>query len=142
MADLDGILVEVNDNDKVLYHAAACVASNYFVATYHYAENLMEKAGIAEGQARQALLPLVKGTLKNIEALGLIGALTGPIARGDIGTVKKHLQILEEKIPENDELYKALGKYTTDVAREKGTIDRQKQIELLTVLGGRPDDEG
>lgn len=134
VADLGGTLVRVRDEDKPLYHAAACVASNYFAAILHYAESLMEKIGLPEDEARKALLPLVKGTSKNVEVLGPTDALTGPIARGDTGTIRKHLRTFEEKLPEEKEFYQVLGRYTTGVATEKGTIDKKKQDELLRIL--------
>ncbi len=60
--------------------------------------------------------------------------LTGPIARGDTKTVSKHLEAFDEKLPHLRQLYCQLGAYTSQVALEKGTIDKEKQQELLKML--------
>ena len=133
---LDGTAVVVKDEDKALYHAAACAASNYFVGLIHFAQSLYGQLGIPEDVALQALLPLIKGTLANMESQGTVAALTGPIARGDIDPLKKHLAAFEKKLPEKEKLYCELGKYTTLVALEKGTISKAKQRELYQLLQG------
>jgi predicted short-subunit dehydrogenase-like oxidoreductase (DUF2520 family) len=133
---LGGELIPINDEDKALYHAAACVASNYFVSLIRFAQSICEDIGIANETAFYGLLPLIKGTLANMELQGTTAALTGPIARGDVGPVKEHLAILESKAPDKLKLYLELGKYTTWVALEKGTIDEKKQQELYTILQG------
>ncbi|MDI6892813.1 MAG: DUF2520 domain-containing protein [Actinomycetota bacterium] len=133
---LGGTAVVVKDEDKPLYHAAACVASNYFVGLIHFAQSIYEGLGVSREVALKALLPLIKGTLANIESQGSTRALTGPIARGDVVPVKQHLDAFGSKIPEKKKLYCELGKYTTLVALEKGTISEDKQRELYRLLEG------
>lgn len=133
---LGGTAIEVRDEDKALYHAAACIASNYFVGLIHFAKSIYENLGVSEEVALQALLPLIRGTLANMESQGTSASLTGPIARGDIGSIKKHLAALEKKVPEKEKLYCELGKYTTLVALEKGTIDEDQQKALYQLLQG------
>jgi len=133
---LGGSAVVVKDENKALYHAAACVASNYFVSLIHFAQSIYGDLGVSKEIALKALLPLIKGTLANIESQGTAAALTGPIARGDMGPIKKHLTAFDGKIPEKKKLYCELGKYTTLVALEKGTISEDKQKELYQILQG------
>ena len=95
VADLRGIPIFVSPAQKPLYHAAACFASPYLVSLLNVVESIYESIGISKINARKAYLPLLHGTLKNIEISGSIQALTGPIARGDAGTIKKHLAAIK-----------------------------------------------
>jgi len=107
---------------KTLYHAGASVASNFLVSTVGFGLELFEAAGINRQEALKALMPLIKGTVKNIENLGIPSALTGPISRGDSGVVEDHLSAISKERPELLKLYTELGRYTVKVAIEKGTI--------------------
>jgi predicted short-subunit dehydrogenase-like oxidoreductase (DUF2520 family) len=126
--------IELKANDKVVYHAAAVIASNYLVTLVKLADDLWETFGIPREQATQALLPLLKGTLNNIENAGIPQALTGPIARGDIETVKKHLAALQKEAPDALSTYCELGLQTIPIAQAKGKIDEEKAAELRAVL--------
>src|SRR5262249_56629412 len=79
--------------DRVRYHAAACVASNHLVALLGQVERLAADAGVPF----EAFLPLVRGTVGNIETIGPAAALTGPVARGEHETVARHLDALPEE---------------------------------------------
>jgi len=126
--------IELKAEDKVIYHAAAVIASNYLVTLVKLADDLWETFGIPREQATKALLPLLKGTLNNIENAGIPQALTGPIARGDIETVKKHLAALQKEAPDVLSTYCELGLQTIPIAQAKGKIDEEKAAELRTVL--------
>jgi predicted short-subunit dehydrogenase-like oxidoreductase (DUF2520 family) len=88
--DLGGRTVEVADEHRALYHAAACVASNHLVALLGQVERLAELVGIPF----EAYLDLVAGTVANVGDLGPAAALTGPAARGDVDTIRRHLAAL------------------------------------------------
>lgn len=90
------------DADKPLYHAAAVIAGNYLVTLYRTAAQLFEEVGAPP----EALVPLMERTIQN----GFV--LTGPIARGDWGTVEAHLRTLEARAPEVAPLYRALAEAT------------------------------
>lgn len=122
--DLDGEYFFIDKKVKPLYHAGACVVSNYLVTVIDIGLQLLESIGIPRAQALPAVLPLINGTIKNIEKIGIPKALTGPIARGDLMTVLKHLDCLEEMAPQLIILYSWLGYYTTEVATAKGTVDK------------------
>jgi predicted short-subunit dehydrogenase-like oxidoreductase (DUF2520 family) len=126
--------IELKASDKVVYHAAAVIASNYLVTLVKLADDLWETFGIPREQATQALLPLLKGTLNNIENVGIPQALTGPIARGDIDTVKKHITALQKEAPDALSTYCELGLQTIPIAQAKGKIDEEKADELRSVL--------
>jgi predicted short-subunit dehydrogenase-like oxidoreductase (DUF2520 family) len=133
---LDGNWVELKPGDKVLYHAAAVFACNYLVTVVKLALDLWQNFGIGQKEATVALLPLVKGTVNNIAKIGLPGCLTGPIARGDSGTIKKHLEALEARNPSLLSAYEELGLQTIPIALAKGGVSEQKAEEMKEVLEG------
>jgi predicted short-subunit dehydrogenase-like oxidoreductase (DUF2520 family) len=77
---------------------------------------------------------LLRGTLSNIERVGLPNCLTGPIARGDLGTIEKHLQALDEKAPALLSSYRELGLQTIPIAEAKGKIDTERAEALKALL--------
>jgi predicted short-subunit dehydrogenase-like oxidoreductase (DUF2520 family) len=124
-----------SDKDSAaLYHAGAVTVSNYFVALVDYGVQFYQALGADKQETLKALLPLIKGTLQNIEILGTADALTGPIARGDVETIRAHIEAMQKRTPELVSLYKALARQTVAVAREKGSLDQQKAEEILKLL--------
>jgi predicted short-subunit dehydrogenase-like oxidoreductase (DUF2520 family) len=117
-----------------LYHAGAVAASNYFVALVDYGLKFYQALGADKKDALKAVLPLIRGTLDNIETLGIPDALTGPIMRGDTQTVRDHLDAMQKRTPELMGLYKELARQTVSVARDKGSITREKAEELLRLV--------
>lgn len=94
--------------NRALYHAAAVFSSNNVIALMAAAREAWTLAGLPPEMARPALAPLLAAVAKNIAANDLRDALTGPVARGDAGTVQRHLTALE-RAPALRELYRALG---------------------------------
>jgi predicted short-subunit dehydrogenase-like oxidoreductase (DUF2520 family) len=131
---LRGHWIRLKASDKVAYHAAAVFASNYLVTLVKMATDLWQTFSIPTDQATQALLPLIRGTLNNIETVGIPQCLTGPIARGDTGTINKHLKTLREKAPSLLFPYKELGLQTVPIALAKGRIDEKQAIEMEAIL--------
>jgi predicted short-subunit dehydrogenase-like oxidoreductase (DUF2520 family) len=133
-AKLEGYSIYLKPEDKVLYHASAVIASNYLVTLTKLATDLWQTFGISRPDAIRALLPLLKGTLNNIENIGIPDCLTGPIARGDVGTVQKHLIALDKANPVIAGTYRQLGLQTVPVALAKGKIDESRAGQLEVVL--------
>ncbi len=131
---LNGKWVELKPGDKVLYHASAVFVSNYLVTLVKLALDLWQGFGVPGEEATKALLPLLKGTVNNIESIGLPNCLTGPIARGDLGTISKHLNALKSKNPSLFTTYQDLGLQTISIALAKGKIDTARAEELKTLL--------
>ena len=131
---LDGQWIRLKSRDKVAYHAAAVFACNYLVTLVKLSTDLWETYRIPPDKATAALLPLLRGTLNNIETLGIPQCLTGPIARGDIGTVSKHIKTLHKKAPALMAPYTELGRQTIPIALAKGKIDKKCSIELGKTL--------
>ena len=131
---LDGTCVRLSADDKVLYHAAAVIACNYFVTLVKQSTDLWDTFGVSSQQATKALLPLLRGTLNNIDNVGLPNCLTGPIARGDLGTIRKHLAALKRAAPQVLSIYRELGLQTIPIALAKGRIDEERANELRALL--------
>ena len=131
---VDGYWIELTASDKVAYHAAAVFAGNYLVTLVKLATDLWQTFSVPPPQATQALLPLLRGALSSIDTVGIPQCLTGPIARGDTGTIKKHLDALQKVAPTLLPTYKELGLQTIPIALAKGRIDEQQARELRTIL--------
>lgn len=106
--DLGADTIRLEGVDRAMYHAAAVFASNYVASVMSAAARVWAQSGLPAGAARPALVPLLLGSAHNIAARELRDALTGPIARGDLATVERHLGTLAE---DDDlyELYRRLG---------------------------------
>jgi predicted short-subunit dehydrogenase-like oxidoreductase (DUF2520 family) len=131
---LGGVVVAVADENKTLYHAAAVTASNYLVAVEDAAMGLLMRSGLDEASALRALEPLVSGTLENIRALGTTRALTGPIVRGDVETVRGHVEALRGLPGEELRLYRSLGRRTLEIALRRQALDAETVEALREVL--------
>lgn len=136
--DLEGTVLEIDPSRKALYHAAACVASNYLAVLLHMATRLYEAAGIPSAKAFEALVPLVRGSLDNAARMGLPAALTGPIERGDAATVQAHLQAMQaaRMDPQVVELYRKLGSGAVELAWAKGSLATEAVQALRELLEG------
>jgi len=104
--------IDVADDDRAAYHAAASIASNFLVTLEAAAERLAESAGVE----RAALVPLVRATVENWASLGPDRALTGPIARGDAETVERQRAAIAERTPDLLPLFDALAEATRALA--------------------------
>ena len=140
-AAMGGNPVSINSDAKILYHAAAVMASNYFVTLMDAACELLAKAGLTNTESLDALGPLMRTTLENIFTENTKApekALTGPIARGDVETIKCHLEGLKEVSPETYLLYRAAGLRTISLAEKKGSIDSAQVKKLRALMSGSP----
>ncbi|MGB5219103.1 MAG: DUF2520 domain-containing protein [Smithella sp.] len=134
--NLHGISMVIAPDQKALYHAAACFASNYLVTLMNIVESISKSIGINDKDARQAYLPLVYGSLKNIEKSGSVLSLTGPIARGDCSTVQKHIQSFQKKLPQYASVYSELGLLAVKIAQQKGTSSAGQTKKINALLKG------
>jgi predicted short-subunit dehydrogenase-like oxidoreductase (DUF2520 family) len=106
---LGGEAFTIRKRYKAAYHAWGAFASPLLVAMLVTAEQLARKAGISSIAARKKMLPIVRQTIANYEALGGAGAFSGPIVRGDAEILRKHLQVVT-KVPEATDVYLALAR--------------------------------
>ena len=132
---LEGSSIFVKDDTRPVYHAAACIASNYLVTLIDYAVYINEKIGIKPEESIRGLMSLIEGTIDNIKKMGTKKSLTGPIARGDTGTIEDHLKIFEKVLDKKDtEIYRLMGIKTAEIARENNWIDAGTYNKLLKLL--------
>lgn len=113
------------DEAKTVYHAAAVFASNYVVSVLWAAAELLEEAGVSQGSA--LLEPLVRSTVENVAVRGPEGAITGPVARGDLESVRHHVETLAGRSAPEPILgaYRALAELTAAVA--SGDAERVRE---------------
>ena len=107
----------VGDENRVLYHAAAVFASNYVDVLLGEGVRLLQTAGWTEKEATTGLLALTEGALASVRKRGVVAALTGPVRRGDVTTVERHLTALSGPIAD---LYRMLGLIALEIAVEAG----------------------
>lgn len=131
---LNGDWLYLTAEQKALYHAAACIACNYFDTVVGIACDLWRHFGKTPGDALNAYIPLLRGALNNLAQVGLPAALTGPIARGDVKTIRGHLDSLGRYQPDLLPLYKELGRWTIPIAKAKSTLADDKTAELEKLL--------
>jgi predicted short-subunit dehydrogenase-like oxidoreductase (DUF2520 family) len=119
--DLNGHSFTISSDNKPLYHAAAVMASGHVLALYDLATEMLVKCGLKRSNALRVLLPLLQSTVSNLLRSNPARALTGTFARGDVATVRRHLQALSrEGLPEALEVYKLLGAHSLELAARNG----------------------
>lgn len=125
--------LEVTEDQKSHLHAAAVMASNYLNTLLQAAVEMTSVSDLAPEKAKKALMPLVKTTLQNIDGQSFEEVLSGPIKRGDIQTVRHHMDLLKDQ-PELLALYRVLGERTVKQARKSQSIDQDTAQKILNYL--------
>ncbi|MCK5801109.1 MAG: DUF2520 domain-containing protein [Deltaproteobacteria bacterium] len=133
--------VRLDAADLALYHASAVVASNHAVALWTAAgDTLRRLGGLGPRLASEMLWPLLASTLDNVRALGLPDALTGPLRRGDVGTIREHLRAIEAQAPRLLASYRADAILAAEILGENmgrdvsSGKDLAKIVDVLDVL--------
>jgi len=99
----------IRKRDKAIYHAWGAFTSPLLVAALITMEKIAQAAGLTAADARRRMLPIVKQTIKNYDQLGAAGAFSGPLIRGDVETIRRHLRVLKP-VPGAREIYIALAR--------------------------------
>ncbi len=126
--------VLVPKEHKTVYHLACVFSSNYVVALCRASVELLQKAGFDEEQALRMLAPLLKNTAHNLARAGIQDSLTGPISRGDAGTVEKHLALLENAAPHLNHAYAELAYLLLHDASSRELIGPDAAKKLRAIL--------
>ena len=133
---LEAKSISLLPEQKTSYHIACVLVANYLVTLHAQAEmvvaNILEKDHTAGG--RMLLQNLSHTVLENIKNSSTIEALTGPIARGDIGVMESHLRLLTEQFPQMLPLYRELGKTTLALARKGGGLAKEVDQKISALL--------
>lgn len=114
---LDGLVVDLPTGKKAQYHSALVFASNYVVTLYAVAQGLLAELDVSHEASKAVLNTLITGTVENLQLLGVPAALTGPLVRGDVGTIQAHLATLNG---DTHDLYKQLAWMTLPLVRAQG----------------------
>jgi predicted short-subunit dehydrogenase-like oxidoreductase (DUF2520 family) len=122
---------------KPIYHAGGVFACNYLAALIEAALRAHEKAGIPRNASLKALEPMVRETVDAIFDMGPAKALTGPISRGDVTTVKRQLGAVRGWDPGIGELYRGLGLIAVALAESDQRLDAKRAADLRAALSGR-----
>ncbi|WP_283139222.1 Rossmann-like and DUF2520 domain-containing protein [Rhizohabitans arisaemae] len=133
--EMGGEPVWIPEESRVLYHAALANAANHLVTLVAESAELL--AGIGVEHTGRMLGPLLGAALDNGLRLGIAG-LTGPVVRGDAGTVRRHVEALTEVSPEVANAYVAMARLTADRALAAGLLRAENAERLLDALGGKP----
>ncbi len=120
----------IDSSQKIKYHAAAVFASNQAIALAGQGADIFEQCGFTRDEAIKSVLFLMSHSIENIDKQGLAEALTGPIERNDIMTVRKHLEVLSE---EEKNIYISLSRKLVEIAKVKNP--EKNYIELGHLLG-------
>ncbi len=137
---LGGHAIALESNARVPYHIAAVFAANFVVALAGASVRLWEGFGIPQDEALPALLPLMRAAVESLDSAGLPAALTGPVARGDLGTIRAHLAWLAEHATSDPSLaplrdaYIALAEFAIPLAQAKGSLSSEAAAQLRELL--------
>jgi predicted short-subunit dehydrogenase-like oxidoreductase (DUF2520 family) len=123
--DLEGKSFSVRAPEKALYHAAAVMSSGNVTALFDVALEMLVKCGLTRKKARTILQPLIASTIQNLATKDPVEALTGTFSRGDLETVKRHLEALESnKLEDALDLYRLLGRRSLKMTNKHPQITR------------------
>ena len=135
-AKIGAKVLDINPELKPIYHSGGVFACNYLVALIEAALRAHEKAGIPRAASLKALEPMVRETVDAIFDKGPEQALTGPISRGDVATVRRQRAAVGSWDAEMGELYRGLGLLAVALAESGQRIDVRRAAELRAALAG------
>jgi len=135
LEEFEGRSIFIENDKKALYHASACIASNYLVSLLDYTAVIAHKIGVCPDIFLDGLLYLSEGTIKNIRKMGTRKALTGPIARGDVTTIKEHVEKIKKTLkPDILEMYALLGSKTAEISYENKWINEHVYKDFIKIF--------
>jgi predicted short-subunit dehydrogenase-like oxidoreductase (DUF2520 family) len=135
MAEAIGAVpVRLRPGTKAAYHAAAVLSAGGLVAMLDAIAELGRVAGLDEGASLDVYGRLIEQTLANARSLGIRESLTGPVPRGDVGTLARHLEALARHAPDALPLYRAMAGREIDLALDRGSIDPSTAERLRSAL--------
>lgn len=125
--DLGGRAVTIKKQDKVAYHAFATMICPLLVSLLAASEKAAALSGMSAAESRRRMFPIIRQTLRNYEKLGPAAAFSGPVVRGDVQTIRAHLNALS-KVPAAKSAYAALARAALDFLPNH---NRRQIVQLL-----------
>lgn len=134
---IGGRPVFLKAGDKALYHLTGVMMGNLLTCLAAAAAQLWEECGYSRSEGVEALVPMMRGVVSNLERSGVPGAVAGPYVRGDLGTIRKHIQTLSARAPETLPLYRELARAAVPFGVEKGALSRETARRIEEILNGQ-----
>src|SRR5947208_1625498 len=119
---------------RALYHASAYYVGPFLIALLKEGVELWKSFGASEADALRAMMPLLRGTVAAVLDGGLANGMGGCVARGDVGTILKHLEALDERFPASGALYRELALRNVPLGIERGTLSSRRAAEIENLL--------
>ncbi len=132
--DLGANPVFLRSEDKVLYHVSGVLMGNLLTEYAALSAQIWEHLGMTREEGVRALVPMMKQVAVNLEVSGVLGAVSGPYVRGDLGTIHKHLEALRGRAPELMPLYRELALAGLRYPVEKGALNASQVAEITALL--------
>lgn len=133
-SDIKGIPISLRPQDKVLYHVSGVLMGNLLAVLASVAASMWEKFDHTRDEGVRALSPMMPAVSSNLDSVGVPQAVAGPYVRGDIGTVRKHLEAVSSSAPEYLALYIELALVGLPFAVEKGALAPERSQEIKELL--------
>jgi len=135
VGEMEGHVLLIPRSSKPAYHLSACLASGYLLTLLSIAAELMhQRAGIGREPSRRALLRLAAGSVENASRLGIANSLTGPLVRGDLVTLRRHLRLLQRSPHDLKALHDILATRMLEILQREGRIRSSNAAEPLRLL--------
>lgn len=132
--DIGGNPIFLKAEDKVLYHLSAVMMGNLLTCLVGVSAQIWEQFGYTRADGVKALVPMMRAVANNLEASGIPTAVTGPYPRGDVGTIRKHLEALTNSVPDVFHLYREMALSGLPLAVEKGALSPEKAEEISELI--------
>jgi len=132
--EISGNTIVIDKDKKALYHAALSFSSNYLTTLEAIAIEMLTETGISRQNALALLMPLIQGSVDTLANCSLPDALTGPMSRGDVKTIEKHLHAMEGGAESHQQIYKMMGLETLKLARAKGKMAQGSEEMIQNLL--------
>jgi len=132
--EISGNTIVIDKDKKALYHAALSFSSNYLTTLEAIAIEMLTETGISRQNALALLMPLIQGSVDTLANCSLPDALTGPMSRGDVRTIEKHLHAMEGGAESHQQIYKMMGLEALKLARAKGKMAQGSEEIIRNLL--------
>ena len=138
---IGGNPIFLRPEDKVMYHLTGVLMGNLLTALGAVAAQMWETFGFTRAEGVKALAPMMRQVSVNLDRSGVPDAVAGPYVRGDLGTVRKHLEALRSQAPQYLPLYRELALAGLPFAQERGPIDEERAAEIRELIESFKDGE-
>ena len=134
LTDLESIPIEINSDFRALYHLSGVMAGNLLLGLGSAISDIWEKIGLDRSIGSKSLIPMMINSCENILKLGIPNSMAGPYVRGDVQTIKMHLEALKKNHSELLPLYIELAKTSIKYSNEKVGLEQTQAEEVLKLL--------